>query len=95
MLAQRAAKTNNFWNRLVRQGSTMRRISLFGANLCILLALHALTGLDPGSKQIHADIFLLRRRHSIPVHRGDHAARLADVLLLQPIDGVAGIACRF
>jgi len=33
MLAQRAAKTNNFWNRLIRQGSTMRRISLFGRQL--------------------------------------------------------------
>jgi hypothetical protein len=30
-LARRAAKSNNFWNRLVRRGSIMRRISMYGA----------------------------------------------------------------
>eukprot|EP00191_Tetraselmis_sp_GSL018_P016787 CAMPEP_0177585952 /NCGR_PEP_ID=MMETSP0419_2-20121207/4792_1 /TAXON_ID=582737 /ORGANISM="Tetraselmis sp., Strain GSL018" /LENGTH=465 /DNA_ID=CAMNT_0019075769 /DNA_START=82 /DNA_END=1479 /DNA_ORIENTATION=- len=30
MLAQRAAKSNNFWHRFVRRGSPLRRISLFG-----------------------------------------------------------------
>lgn len=29
-LARRAAKTNNIWNRIVRQGSTMRRCSMYG-----------------------------------------------------------------
>ena len=30
-LARRAARTNNFWNRLVRKGSVMRRCAVFGA----------------------------------------------------------------
>ncbi|KAK9834072.1 hypothetical protein WJX81_007832 [Elliptochloris bilobata] len=30
-LARRAARTNNFWNRLVRKGSAMRRCATFGA----------------------------------------------------------------
>jgi hypothetical protein len=30
-LARRAAKTNNVWNRLVRRGSTGRRICVYGA----------------------------------------------------------------
>ena len=29
-LARRAAKSNNIWNRLVRRGSTLRRISMYG-----------------------------------------------------------------
>ena len=29
-LARRAAKTNNFWNRTVRKGSTLRRVFMFG-----------------------------------------------------------------
>jgi hypothetical protein len=29
-LARRAAKNNNFWNRLVRRGSTTRRLLLYG-----------------------------------------------------------------
>ena len=32
-LARRAARTNNFWNRLVRRGSAMRRCVVFGASL--------------------------------------------------------------
>ena len=32
-LARRAARTNNFWNRLVRKGSVMRRCVVFGATL--------------------------------------------------------------
>ena len=27
---RRAAKTNNFWNRLVRKGSIMRRVCMYG-----------------------------------------------------------------
>jgi hypothetical protein len=30
-LARRAARTNNFWNRLVRKGSVMRRCATYGA----------------------------------------------------------------
>lgn len=30
-LARRAAKTNNFWNRLIRRGSALRRVSMYGA----------------------------------------------------------------
>ena len=32
-LARRAARTNNFWNRLVRKGSVMRRCAVFGASM--------------------------------------------------------------
>lgn len=30
-LARRAAKTNNFWNRLIRRGSALRRVGMYGA----------------------------------------------------------------
>ena len=29
-LAKRAAKSNNFWNRLVRRGSKARRVAMYG-----------------------------------------------------------------
>ena len=34
-LARRAAKTNNFWNRIVRKGSTLRRVFMFGEHSSI------------------------------------------------------------
>ena len=45
-LARRAARTNNFWNRLVRKGSVMRRCAVFGALPLALLLLCGMCYLD-------------------------------------------------
>lgn len=35
-LAKRAAKSNNFWNRLVRKGSKARRVAVYGEPVCAI-----------------------------------------------------------
>jgi len=40
MLAKRAARSNTFWHKLVRQGTPMRRISMFGGLCANCLSVH-------------------------------------------------------